>query len=637
MATVQVQPDDGSPQAAVAVGYQPPKVKCHPLDDETLSRILANDPDIAGLRFSAAQVTNADDADQVGRAISRSIHLRTLEIWGVLEDTNVFHSLFTWLAHNRSIEHIEFYRFDFSEIDIFRILAPFIEQNTNLRCIDLCSSNNVSNKIPPLISALSNLGMTSRLEKINLCRNNIGDTNAARLIKALNAMPGLHNLVELQLGENDIGRKGFEALCTLLKNPECRIRTLDLTHNCLGIENMGTLICGLAVNNSIKTLNLWSKHVTAACWHLFCIFLSSPRCSIENTTILGDLGDGSAASLGDALAVNQNMKSISIGCNEITPVGWREFSHGLGSSSALVDLKLDECNIGDAGALELFQALASNTTLNKFSLSFNQDITATGWVACFRALLGSQSALEEIKFVCNDEMDDEGANLLVNLLSKHMSTVRLLDVQHNTSITTNGWRAFTDVLLPTSKSKLKSLRIGDEDCNEIVIQINDDVILGFVTALASNNSLSEFNIGHVAISPSTLDALVTVLCNKTSIASVRNSNHTWNDFYYTSNDEAHCSDDELDSLLEMNKLEDKSEVVRRKLLMSCLLNEDTVGHVFGPMPATTLPSVVEWIGRDRLGFSAMYCLVQNIPSLLEYQDAQNSETLESPRKLRKVE
>ena len=158
-----------------------------------------------------------------------------------------------------------------------------------------------------------------------------------------------------------------------------------------------------------------------------------------------------------------------------------------------------------------------------------------------------------------------------------------------------------------------------------------------MTALASNNSLSEFNIGHVAISPSTLDALVTVLCNKTSIASVRNSNHTWNDFYYTSNDEDHCSDDELDSLLIMNKLEDKSEVVRRKLLMSCLLNKDTVGHVFGPMPATTLPSVVEWIGRDQLGFSAMYCLVQNIPSLLEYQDAQNSETLESPRKLRKVE
>ncbi len=142
MATVQVQPDDGSPQAAVAVGYQQPKVKFHPLDNETVSRILANDPGIAGLHLSTSQVTNADYADQVGRAISRSIHLRTLEIRGVLEDTNGFHSLFIWLAHNRSIEHLELHNFDFSEIDILRILAPFIEQNTNLRCIDLHWSKN---------------------------------------------------------------------------------------------------------------------------------------------------------------------------------------------------------------------------------------------------------------------------------------------------------------------------------------------------------------------------------------------------------------------------------------------------------------------------------------------------------------
>jgi hypothetical protein len=354
-------------------------------------------------------------------------------------------------------------------------------------------------------------------------------------------------------------------------------------------------------------------------------------------TILGDLGDESAASLGDALAVNQNMKSMSIGGNNITTAGWREFSRGLGApSSSLLELQFEECNINDEDAFEIFQALGGNTNLKKLTMSYDQTITSTGWATCFR-MLGSQSALEEKKFVCNDGgIDDEGANLLVNLLSKQMSTVRLLDVQFNTFISTDGWRAFTDVLLLTSKSKLKSLRIGAEDCSEIVIKINDDVILGFVAALASNNSLTEFSIGHVDISPSSLDALANVLCDKTSIASVCNSNHTLNIFEYTSSDYAKCPD-ELASLLIMNKLEDKSEVVRRKLLMSCLLNKDTVGHVFGPMPATTLPSVVEWIGRDQLGFSAMYCLVQNIPSLLEYQDAQNSETLESPRKLRKVE
>ena len=39
------------------------------------------------------------------------------------------------------------------------------------------------------------------------------------------------------------------------------------------------------------------------------------------------------------------------------------------------------------------------------------------------------------------------------------------------------------------------------------------------------------------------------------------------------------------------------------------------------MTITVLPTAIEWIGRDRLGFSAMYYLLQNIPSLLDYGTA----------------
>jgi hypothetical protein len=98
-------------------------------------------------------------------------------------------------------------------------------------------------------------------------------------------------------------------------------------------------------------------------------------------------------------------------------------------------------HIDYASAFKLFQALASNIIVNKLVLSFNRNITPTGWVACFRVLLGSQTALEEIHFGSNGGIDDEGAYLLANLLSTHMSTVRLLDVQFNSLITTNGWRA----------------------------------------------------------------------------------------------------------------------------------------------------------------------------------------------------
>lgn len=164
-----------------AVGYQPPQVEYHQIDVETVSRVSANDPGIvAGLQLFAYQVTKVDDADKVGRAISRSIHLRTLIIRADMGDMYGCHFFFIWLAQNRSIEHLEFYGLHFSEIDIFRILTPFFEHNFNLRCIELIWSKNMSNRISSLILALSNLE-TSRLEKNNLRHSKIGDTEAADL------------------------------------------------------------------------------------------------------------------------------------------------------------------------------------------------------------------------------------------------------------------------------------------------------------------------------------------------------------------------------------------------------------------------------------------------------------------------
>jgi hypothetical protein len=170
--------------------------------------------------------------------------------------------------------------------------------------------------------------------------------------------------------------------------------------------------------------------------------------------------------------------------------------------------------------------------------------------------------------------------------------------------------------------------------------MDDDSVQTFVNALSNNSSLVELDIGDVEnVSQNSLDALVKLLYDKTSIASVCNSNHTLSIFKYTSYGDT-PRPSVLDSLLEFNKNKDKAKVVREKILTSSVINEDTVGYEFGHMPVKIFPSLIEWIGRDRLGYSAMNCLVRNFPSLLDHQtrsDADDSVTLESPRKLRKVE
>lgn len=145
------------------------------------------------------------------------------------------------------------------------------------------------------------------------------------------------------------------------------------------------------------------------------------------------------------------------------------------------------------------------------------------------------------------------------------------------------------------------------------------------------------DIGDIDIAPGSLDALSKVLCDKSSISSVYASNHTLNIFKDTCNNDV--DDDQCHSMLELNKNKDKAKVVREKILMSSVLKKDTIGIAFGPMPVTVFSSVIEWIGRDRLGFSAMYCLLQKVPSLLAHQSQPEVDyfaLLDSPRKLRKV-
>jgi hypothetical protein len=633
-------------------GYQRPNVKVHQASDKIVRLLAANNPEIAGLIVCGNEVGNNNMNDEraakIGRAIAGSTHLRKLTINGSLTRCMNLHSYFMWLAHNRSIEDFEMYSFDFSELDfdIALILAPFFALNTNLRRIAILNSRELCESMPSLITLIPKEG--NQFVRIDLSHRKIDDKKASDLIIALNAISyGLHNLLGIFLVGNKIGRKACVSLCELLKNPECVLHTLELGCNCLDDESIGFLIHGLAMNKSLKKLDLrFNNAITQTGWQNFFIFLSSRRCLLETILLCGEYGDEGAASLGESLALNPNLKSLIVPFSDFGTSGYHGFSKCLSApTSALLRLDLSGCVKSDTGAVALFEALVHNTTLKKLKLTNNDLITSTGWATCFRLLADSQSALERLYFDCC-EIDDEGATILVDVLSKHLSTVRILDIRFNPPITAVGWRAFTELLSPSSKSKVVTLRIG-ESCDETVPQINDDVIHEFLVALARNSSLTKFHIGHVNIaSPLTLDALTGMLCDKSNITSVCNSNHTLNYFGFTCNGDAQRSN-ELVAFLELNKGKNKTEVIRKKLLLSSVLDDNTIGIAFGPMPAAVFPSVIEFIGRDRLGYSAMYALIQSFPSLLEYliedasgddsDDADDAVTAEPPTKLRKVE
>jgi hypothetical protein len=116
--------------------------------------------------------------------------------------------------------------------------------------------------------------------------------------------------------------------------------------------------------------------------------------------------------------------------------------------------------------------------LKKLSLSFSEHVTSTGWVACFNVLTDSRSAFEEVKFGGN-EIDDEGATALVDLVSMHMSTILSMKLLGNSSVTASEWNAFGTVLLSGLTSKLQEIRIHFFDDTIEYQYIDDNVIAAF--------------------------------------------------------------------------------------------------------------------------------------------------------------
>ena len=72
----------------------------------------------------------------------------------------------------------------------------------------------------------------------------------------------------------------------------------------------------------------------------------------------------------------------------------------------------------------------------------------------------------------------------------------------------------------------------------------------------------------------------------------------------------------------MNENENKVEVAREKILNSHFTGEAVDIGVFARMPEALLPHAIEWIGRDRLGFSLMYQFVGGYP--LDFSDYNSS-------------
>lgn len=602
--------------AAVHDVYEEPDVEWHCADDEeTMRRLSANDPDIAGLQVILRDTDDQDYMKSLGLLVSQSTQLRLLNVQGINQlPPYGLPSFFMGIAKNRSIEELDLCQYDHSHMNIFTTLGPFFELNDNLRCIDISDSFNLSNRTPSLNKSF--LKTNNNLQRIRLANNDIGDRKAANIIKAIIMMPGLPSLLELCLGGNNIGRSSCTKLANLLKMEESNLQRLDLPSNDLDNACLHILTVGLASTTSFRHLDLRCQYpyYESVDWFRFISNVySQQNCSLQ-TIDIGEnkLGDGGATALGASLSVNNKVKVVDIaGSRSITLKGWGGFTKCLESPICTVEeLIFRSCRIDDEGAIEIAEALVHNESVKSLSMEDNPSITSTGWIHFIRLLMQRETSLVKLELSSNN-INGAGAEYLVDLISDCMTSVEHLAVSNNYAIRASNWRVFAYVLQPSSTSKLKLLSLFSMDDDMLT---DEDTELLFAN-LANNTTLETLTLCNY-ISDRGWRAVATALCDDSDIISTFNSNHTLTTILCTYS----RSKNDVDTLLMMNRVTDKFEVARWKILdhHHYYLDDDPIFRIFGSVDATILPTALSWIGRHPEDYDMMYHFLRSMPWLLHH-------------------
>jgi hypothetical protein len=621
----KMEPEDGSDDGIlVANGYRAPLgtnwgyTTCE-LDENILHTL--NSSDIAGLRVFRDSVIfdrNLAAGRILGDALGISHCLIKLRIDAFPRSPRSLRELFEGLARNRSIQHLFVCQLDATRVDVFAIMLPFFEHNHNLRCVEILWSN-MSRRTASFITALSKC---KRLERVVLRHNYYGyDGQAAFVIKSIhNNHP---NILELSLG-GEIQNSGTVALASLVSHSASTLLSLQLASCDIDDASLAVLSKSLAKSKRIKKINIYGNgndEITANGWKSFSAALSSPTCPLEIISLESTrISDEGVISVGNLLTVNATVKHLNLtGSDLVTSEGWQRFARCLRNPNiALEELDIRSCSnidgevevgLDDEAANAIGESLAMNTTLKKLDMSLNTDITSDGWIEFFDMLLQSKCSLEELN-VSRNSIDDDGAEALVDLLI----TMRDFHTLHlrASDCTANGLRTFTRLLQPSSK--VTTLDLGRN-------RFNDEVINDFANVVANNSTLTTLHIGGDEITDRSWAALSHALCDESSIENTYSSNHTLYTLEKFDDVRAEIPDN-LSSLLHLNKNQDKASVRRQKILIHHFHGTVRGAVVKGipkinGMSRSTLPSALEWIGRDALGFSVMYKVVRGIPALFE--------------------
>ena len=329
------------------------------------------------------------------------------------------------------------------------------------------------------------------------------------------------------------------------------LTTLDLGY--IPDSSDAVEILGPLFKNSALTSISFGNCTGVQTIHLASFLRRSMEGTLKHLRLEGTRGEGSmddyTAKLIKTLDKSHSLETLALNWTTMNERSSNRLSNMLRNPSCTLKELTLEANEFNNESFSIFaNGILENSTLKMLNLKQSEHVTAEGWVNFFRILRPtklrslsnlcldnlkegeeitnfyniSSSKMGALHTIClkGNNINDEGVAIFAEVFANN-NTLEELDLGINPSITTVGWQTLVSLFFNT-KSAIRSIDISNENDS-----FDDDAAIAWANALSisKNAKLEILQFIPLVISARGWSALENLVCNKTSVDSMYDSNH----------------------------------------------------------------------------------------------------------------